>query len=85
MPVVLPTFNINLYIYMEPEVRAFLIRIVQTISIVLLWMLINTVAGIKYNLAFFDDAPAWYNYLYYVCVLLSLGWLIWHLRKKWDI
>jgi hypothetical protein len=70
---------------MEPEMREFLIRIVNTISIVLVWMIINLVAGIKYELAFFEDKPFWGNYLYYFCMLLSLGWLIWHLRKKWKL
>jgi hypothetical protein len=85
MPGVLFTFNTQLFICMEPEVRAFLIRIAQTISIVLLWMLINLVAGIKFNLAFFEDRPAWFNYLYYVLFVASLGLLIWHLRKKWKM
>jgi hypothetical protein len=70
---------------MEPEVRAFLVRIANTISIVLLWMIFNLVAGIKYNLAFFDGSPAWFNYLYYAFFIASLGLLIRHLYKKWNL
>lgn len=70
---------------MEPDTSAFLIRIANTIAIVLLWMLINTIVGIKYNLAFFDNSPSWKNWLYYLGVVVSLGLLVWHLRKKWKV
>jgi hypothetical protein len=69
---------------MEPDVRAFLVRIANSIAMVLLWMLVNMVAGIKYNLAFFEQAPKWYNYLYYVWLVGSLALLLWYLKNKWK-
>ncbi len=84
MPEVLYIFNAN-FICMEPEVRAFLIRILNTISMVLLWMIVNLVAGVKYNLAFFEGTPAWYHYLYYVFFIVSLALLIRYLYKKWMV
>ena len=69
----------------ESETREFLIRIVQTISIVLLWMLVNVFIGIYKGYAFFEDYPGWPNYLFYIFFLGGLVALIIHLRRKWKI
>jgi len=70
---------------MEDDTRKFLLLIVNSISLVFLWMLLNVIAGIYYELAFFDTAPSWYNYLYYALFLLSLFLLIKYLRRKWNL
>lgn len=70
---------------MEEETRAFLTKILQTISIVLLWMMINVFVGIYKGFAFFEDKPGWGNYLYYAGFLISLVALIVHLRRKWKL
>lgn len=70
---------------MEEETRAFLTKILQTISIVLLWMMINVFVGIYKGLAFFEDKPDWTNYLYYAGFLISLVALIIHLKRKWKL
>jgi len=57
----------------------------QTISLVLLWMLVNVFIGIYKDLAFFEDRPNWKNYLYYVFFLISLAVLIIHLKRKWRL
>ncbi len=80
------TFNSKIvFMGMEDETRAFLIRIMQTISIVLLWMLINVYIGIYKDYAFFEQRPNWTNYLFYVFFLGTLLLLIWHLRRKWKL
>ena len=70
---------------MEEETRAFLVKILQTISIVLLWMMVNVFIGIYKGLAFFEDSPRWTNYLYYILFLGSLVFLIIHLKRKWRL
>ena len=70
---------------MEEETRAFLTKILQTISIVLLWMMINVFVGIYKGFAFFEDGPNWTNYLYYTGFLISLVALIVHLKRKWKL
>ncbi|HMI79235.1 MAG TPA: hypothetical protein VK484_10590 [Ferruginibacter sp.] len=70
---------------MEEDTRAFLIRIMQTISLVLLWMLVNVFIGIYKDLAFFEGRPNWKNYLYYAFFLISLVVLIIHLKRKWKL
>ncbi len=70
---------------MEDDTRAFLVRIMQTVSIVLLWMMVNVFIGIYKNYAFFEDHPNWTNYVYYTFFLTSLAALIVHLKRKWKL
>ncbi len=69
---------------MEPEVKAFLLRIINSLSMVLLWMMVNMTAGIFYGLAFFDNNPSATNILYWFFCLLSFAALVVYLRKKWK-
>ncbi len=69
---------------MEPEVGKYLAKILSSISMALLWMLINTTIGIGLNYAFFNDKPSIANYIFYVWFLLSLALLVRYLYKKWK-
>ena len=69
---------------MEPEVKAFLILIIQSLSMALLWMMVNMTAGIYYNLAFFEEHLSFWNILYYIFFLTTFVMLIVYLRKKWK-
>ncbi len=70
---------------MEDETRGFLVRIINTIAIILLWMMLNVFFGIYKNYAFFDTIPNWKNYLFYVFSIISLVILVIHLRRKWKL
>lgn len=70
---------------MEDETKVFLIRIINTISLVLIWMLVNVFIGIYKDYAFFESRPNWTNYLYYTFFIVSLVLLVLHLRKKWRL
>lgn len=70
---------------MEDETRAFLIRILNTVSIVLLWMMANVFIGIYKGFAFFEEKPGWANYLYYVFLAGSFILLFIHLKRKWKL
>jgi len=69
---------------MEPEVRSFLSKISTSLSVGLLWLLINTTIGIGFNFAFFEDKPTIGNYIFYTWFLISLYLLIVFYRKKWK-
>lgn len=69
----------------ENDTKAFLIRIVQTISVVLLWMMVNVFFGFYKDYAFFVTHPNWTNYLFYFFSAASLVVLIIHLRRKWKL
>jgi len=70
---------------MEDETREFLVRILNTVSIVLLWMMANVFIGIYKGFAFFEEKPSWANYLYYVFLVTSFVLLIVHLKRKWKL
>lgn len=69
---------------MEPEVREFLMKIVQSISMGMVWLLINMSIGIYYGFAFFEQRPTMGNYIYYVGFIASLVLLVLYLKKKWK-
>ncbi len=69
---------------MEPEVREFLIKIVQSISMGLLWLLSNMTFGIYFGYAFFEGVPTSGNIVYYICFLFTFILLVKYLRKKWK-
>ncbi len=70
---------------MEDETKEFLVRIIQTISLVLIWMLVNVYVGIYKDYAFFDKRLNWTNYLFYALSLISLVVLLRYLWKKWKL
>lgn len=70
---------------METETRDFLVRIVQTISLVMVWMLVNVYIGIYKDYAFFENHANWTNYLFYAFSIVTLVLLLVHLRRKWKI
>ena len=69
---------------MEPEVRAFLVRIMQSLSMTMVFLLINMTIGIYFNFAFFDDTPSLGNYIYGIFLISSFILLIVYLKRKWK-
>ena len=69
---------------MEDETRWFFIVIVQTVSSLVLWMLVNILFGLYFRLALFNEAPALKNYIYYTAALASFIFLVRHFVKKWK-
>ncbi|MBC7651303.1 MAG: hypothetical protein H7101_06095 [Deinococcales bacterium] len=69
---------------MEPEVAAFLKRILTTIGIVLFWMCVNSTAGIMFGYAFIDDKIKIGNVLFYIWLVIASPLLFIWLRKMWS-
>lgn len=70
---------------MEDETRGFLVRILNTVAIVMLWMMANVFIGIYKGFAFFEHKPDWTNYLYYAFLVASFFFLVLHLKRKWKL
>jgi hypothetical protein len=68
---------------MENNPMGFFVMIVQTISMILLWMITNVFFGLYLGYAFFDDIN-WKNILYYVFFIVSLVFLVRYIRRKWN-
>jgi hypothetical protein len=74
---------------MEPGVRKYLLRIVNTLSLGLLWLALNSTFGIMYDYAFIHDRLGIGNILFYIWFLASLGaylwWVVWVWSKPLDL
>jgi len=70
---------------MEDDTREFLVKIVNTISMVLLWMITCVFLGIFLGYAFFEGSPNWKNIVFYIVFLVSLFFLIRYLIRKWKL
>ncbi|MDQ6756854.1 MAG: hypothetical protein M3004_07955 [Bacteroidota bacterium] len=69
----------------EPDVKNFLAKVANSLSIGLLWLLINSTIGIGFNFAFFENKPSIGNYIFYAWFLISLIFLIIYFRRKWKL
>ncbi len=69
---------------MEPEIKDFLKRVVWSISIGIVYLIINSSIGIAGNWLFFDETPTLGNYIFYAWLLASTAGLIVVLYKWWK-
>ena len=69
---------------MEPEVREFLQKIVWSLSATLLWLLTNTLAGLKFEYAIFNNAHVTGNIIFYCWFFLSFYALYRLLKTLWN-
>lgn len=69
---------------MEPEVSAFLARIAKSISLILIWMLINTLFGVKKGYFFLDEKISTGHIIFYGWFIGSLFLLFWYIIKIWK-
>lgn len=69
---------------MEPDVRAYLIRILNTIFMGLFWLAINTTAGIMYDFAFIHDRISTGNIIFYIWFIISLIIFLWYIIRLWK-
>lgn len=69
---------------MEPEVAAFLKRILTTIGIVLFWMGVNSTVGIMFGYAFIEDKIKLGNILFYIWLVIGSPLIFILLRKMWS-
>ncbi len=69
---------------MDPEIMAFLNRISRTIGFSLLWMGLNSTLGIMLGYAFVEADWQWFNYLYYLFLILSTIGYLFLLHKIWK-
>ncbi len=70
---------------MDPEspIVPNLIRVANTIAIILIWMISNVFFGLYLNYGFFEGRPATQNYIYWLLAVASFAWLVRHIIKKW--
>ncbi len=68
----------------EDDIRGFFVLIVQTLSMIILFVMVNLTLGLFFNLAFFEGSIGLKNILYYLFFLGSFFFLIRYIIKKWN-
>lgn len=69
---------------MDPQVSEFMQRIVRSLFSVLVWMMINAIAGLKYELALFDATHVLGTVLFYLWLCASFVALLFLFRRWWK-
>ena len=68
---------------MDPEVRRYFKKIMNSFFVGLFWMLIMATAGIFFRLGYVGGGIAWYNIVFYLVFCLSLAALLRYYYKTW--
>ena len=68
----------------DPEVKKYFRKILNSISMGLLWMMIMVTLGIYFQLAYQGEKPLIYTILFYVVLLASLSLLIFYYYRTWK-
>jgi hypothetical protein len=69
---------------MEPELKLFFSKIIRSLSMGILWLLINMTLGIFFDFGFIHSGISLANILFYIFMLVTLYGLIWYLLKVWK-
>lgn len=69
---------------MEDDTRLFLVTIMQTVSLLILWLLINIFVGLYLQFGLFDSRPSLKNIIYYAVFIIGCFFLFKHVKKKWS-
>lgn len=69
---------------MEPVVKEYLLRIVNTITYTALWMIVNITAGIMFELAIIERQLQWKNIAFYAFLIISFMALLKYLIHIWK-
>lgn len=68
----------------DPDVKKFLLKVLNSVSVVLLWMMACVTAGIYFKLGYTSGEPKIYIILFYLGLVITLFLLIRYLYKKWK-
>ena len=69
---------------MEDDTQLFLVTIMQTVSLLILWLLINIFVGLYLKFGLFDSSPSLTNIMYYIAFITGCFFLFKHIKKKWS-
>jgi hypothetical protein len=69
---------------MDPKVARYFKKILSSLFAGLMWLFINVVAGIYFELAYSTNYPSIIHVLFFLWLAASLGLLLWFLYKTWS-
>lgn len=68
----------------DPEIKDFFKKIINSISVTLLWLMVMATAGLYFGLAFSNSKPVIYTIIFYIILTGTLTWLLIHLYRTWK-
>lgn len=68
----------------DPGVKKFFVKILNTISLGLCWLIAGVIAGIYFQLGYANGKPVIYTILFYLVMVISLIFLIRYLYTLWN-
>ncbi|MEI9908788.1 MAG: hypothetical protein WDO71_03425 [Bacteroidota bacterium] len=68
----------------DPDVKKFFLKIINSFSLGLLWMMSAVGAGLYFRLAYRTDISIVYVILFYVFFSATLVLLVWYLYRLWN-
>ena len=69
---------------MEEDATRLLIKIVKTISIVIVWMMVTMIFGIYFGWFFYYQTPTIGNIICYLFIAITLVLVLTYLRRLWK-
>lgn len=69
---------------MDPEVKKYFRKIINSFSIGLLWLFVIVTSGLYFQLGLINGKFQWYNYIFYSFFLLSFLLLVRYYYKLWK-
>ena len=69
---------------MDPEIKRYFRKIMNSFSLGLLWLLSITTAGLFFDLGVVHHGIHWYNVVFYVIAIVSLVGLMRYYYKVWG-
>ncbi len=68
----------------DPDVKKFLLKVLNSISLVLLWMLACATAGIYFELGYTSGKPVINSIIFYSVMAITLFFLVRYLIQLWN-
>ncbi len=68
----------------ENDAKNFLVVIVQMVSSIILWLMMNILFGLYLKFGMFEKVPTVTNYIYYVIFIIGSYLLYRYFKKRWK-
>ena len=69
---------------MDPEVKRYFRKIINSFSAGLLWLVVIATAGIFFRLGEMGNGIHWYNIVFYISLIASLFFLLRYYYRLWK-
>ena len=68
----------------DSDIKKFFVKILNSIAWGLLWMIAGVTAGLYFGLAYGNEKPIIYTFIFYTAMICTLGLLIRYLYRTWK-